>query len=58
VERPRDAPSPSGWPRVPGRPGIRAQKIEPPKLRISGLVSSFPRFHCETDQGKVSTFTD
>jgi hypothetical protein len=28
VERPRDAPSPSGWPRVPGRPGISSPKVE------------------------------
>jgi hypothetical protein len=28
VERPRDAPSPSRWPCVPGRPRIRAQKVE------------------------------
>jgi hypothetical protein len=28
VERPRDAPSPSGWPLVPGRPRLRAPKIE------------------------------
>ena len=28
VERPRDAPSPSGWPRVPRRPRIRGQEVE------------------------------
>jgi len=29
VERPRNAPETSGWPRVPRRAGIRAQKVEP-----------------------------
>src|SRR5215472_17982898 len=31
VKCPRDAPSPSRWPRVPGRPRIRAQKVAHPQ---------------------------
>jgi hypothetical protein len=56
VERPRDAPSPSGWPRVPGRPGISSPKVEtqiedvrvgfkfePPMLRLPTTIPRLPR---------------
>src|SRR6202451_3165560 len=35
VERPRNAPPPSRWARVPGRPGIRTGKVKV-ELRMSG----------------------
>src|SRR5580700_7331247 len=37
MARPRDAPSPSRWPRVPGRPRIRSQKVE--LAALQGLMS-------------------